>query len=253
LFQKEGRWEEAVSVSGVTPKSLRSNEHVVAEPQPEDDLFLLYKYQAGQPEKSIAIAKLDAARKNVHGRSLSSKEGAFEVVTVLDDDEMGADEEPLQAKSYLIWPLNRASKYMGNSAESIQFRSQMFGNYLENRGHCQREWTQKAQKHRLEEGDHVLIPIQRVDRSNTCPRAMEGRVVEADEKFVRIGTKAGIIETAFRHDQLPKVTGKKRLFDVPDEKVSFIKAARAETTYGDRSAAPSGTPSVCNCRVTESG
>jgi hypothetical protein len=138
--------------------------------------------------------------------------------------------------------------------ESIEFRSGMFQDYLKNRAHAREEWLKIAQQHRLEQGDHVLIPIQRVDRSNTCPKAMEGRVMSVKEKFVRIGTSAGIIETAFRQDQVQKVTGRKRPLDVPEQPLSFIKAARMETSYGGKpNASCIDSPSLCNCRVTAKG
>ena len=64
-------------------------------------------------------------------------------------------------------------------------------------------------------------------------------MVQAEKKYVHIGSKTSIIETAFHCDHLLKVTGEKRLFDVLDQKFSFMKDVRAETTYRDQSTATS--------------
>ena len=141
--------------------------------------------------------------------SVAPTERAFEVLLTLDDEELGPDAEPLQPGTYLTWPMNRATNNMGTTVESIEFRSGMFQDYLKNRAHAREEWLKIAQQHRLEQGDHVLLPIKRVDRSNTCPKVMEGRVMSVKDNFVRIGTSAGIIETAFHQDQVQKMTGKK--------------------------------------------
>uniref|UniRef100_A0A914W6K3 Reverse transcriptase/retrotransposon-derived protein RNase H-like domain-containing protein n=1 Tax=Plectus sambesii TaxID=2011161 RepID=A0A914W6K3_9BILA len=99
-------------------------------------LYLLYQFEAGQPEKAIAIGKFDPKRKVVHGTEVGKKEGAFEVILVIDGDAMGTDGEALMPKSFLIWPLNRATKCLGMTEETICFCSKMIEQYLKNRGHA---------------------------------------------------------------------------------------------------------------------
>ncbi len=52
---------------------------VPVEPTPEKELYLLYRFEAGHPEKAVAIATLDGQRRVVHGNEVASTEGAFEV------------------------------------------------------------------------------------------------------------------------------------------------------------------------------
>uniref|UniRef100_A0A914XJJ4 Integrase catalytic domain-containing protein n=1 Tax=Plectus sambesii TaxID=2011161 RepID=A0A914XJJ4_9BILA len=207
-----------------------------------NDLYLLYKFETGQPEKAVAVGRLDPTRKLVHGQGVGPKEGAFEVVSVLDQEAIGPDDEPLQANSFLVWPMNRASNNLGRDEETIRFRSSMFMQYLKNRGHAQQEWLKVAQREELKPGDHVLLNIPRVDRTSTCPRAMEGEVAAVNGAFVRVRTSAGLIETSFRQDQLQKIRGTKRPLEVRNDSVTFISAARAETALSNRS--------MCNCQMT---
>uniref|UniRef100_A0A914V794 Reverse transcriptase/retrotransposon-derived protein RNase H-like domain-containing protein n=1 Tax=Plectus sambesii TaxID=2011161 RepID=A0A914V794_9BILA len=90
--------------------------------------------KARQPKNVITIVKFDPKRKAVHGTEVGKKEGAFEVILVIDGDAMGTDGEALMPKSFLIWPLNRATKCLGMTEETIHFRSNMFMRYLQNRG-----------------------------------------------------------------------------------------------------------------------
>lgn len=157
--------------------------------QQSGELYLLFKYEASQPEKAITIGKIAPGRQFVHGKKVGPKEGAFELLTVMCNDEIGPDDEPLQPNTFIIWPLNRASKRMGMHEERIRFRGKMFTNYLKSRGHAQRDWEKVMQKEQLNVGDHVLVRISRADRSNTCPRVMEAKVVEVDGIFVKWGRK----------------------------------------------------------------
>ncbi len=102
-----------------------------------------------------------------------------------------------------------------------------------------------SRSRQLNEDDHVLLPIARTDRSNTEPKNLEARVVETSGGRVKLGTAAGKIDVTFRQEQLVKVNGRKRSFDVPDGSVSLIKAMRFESSYSTTSSA-----SLCACRGT---
>ncbi len=107
----------------------------------------------------------------------------------------------------------------------------------------------RREKVQVEEGDHVLLPVPRTDRSNTDPKTMEARVLKRVGNKVKLGTGAGRVDVTFRPEQLMKVTGRKRQFTVPDEDVSLITAMRFETTY-NRTASSTSGPSLCNCKGT---
>ena len=117
-------------------KNSKTNKHTESQ---FNNLHLLYRFQAGEAEKVIAIANLDTNRKIVHGKGLSSGEGVFEIVHVFAQDELGPDNESLQPKSYVAWPLNRATSNWGNIIDSIKFRASFLENYLRNRTHAKDE------------------------------------------------------------------------------------------------------------------
>ena len=84
-------------------------------------LHLLYSDEAFQEPYPVALAKR-VQRAVVHGHSVASGQGAFEVVEVLDGRAVGPDQEPLLPGVFLIWPLNCTSSKLGTTAEEIKFR-----------------------------------------------------------------------------------------------------------------------------------
>uniref|UniRef100_A0A914USF5 Uncharacterized protein n=1 Tax=Plectus sambesii TaxID=2011161 RepID=A0A914USF5_9BILA len=67
-------------------------------------------------------------------QDLKSLDACFEMK--IDEDAMGSDGEAFMPKSFLIWPLNRATKCLGLSKETIHFCSKMFMQFLKNRSHA---------------------------------------------------------------------------------------------------------------------
>ncbi len=204
-------------------------------------LYLLFS-QEGIPPKAeaIAVCYRDQLRDTVHGEKLSSDEAAFQVVRVLKADFQGPDEEPLEAGTFIRWKLKFTSDDLGNTLETVESRTPAFIKYLQDRG-VQNILYQKqlASRRDLTVGDHVLMPIPKVDRSGTCPKNLEAEVMEKLENgYVRLGTDEGRISVAFRQEQLHKVDGKKRKITVPEREIQLTKAFRSTTSY---------SASVCKC------
>ncbi len=128
-----------------------------------------------------------------------------------------------------------------NSIALVEERLPGFITYLKGRGKQNLLYqNQLSSRRNLEVGDHVLLPIPRVDRSNTCPKNLEAEVLETlDKDFVRLGTETGKIDTAFRQEQLTKVTGKKRKFEIPEHEIKLTRAYRADTSYNSQN--------ICKC------
>ena len=202
--------------------------------------------------KPIAIAKKQN-KTVVHCKKLAENEGAFEIVQVIDDSFIGPDEEPLLPGTFLKWPLKNATEKLGTSVEQILIRIPGFFKYRKCAKRQLEIYKGNLEKRQcLEVDDNVLIPIPRVDRSNTCPKNLEAKVVSVskDKKHVELGTSQGIIDCKFPQEQLQKVpNGGKKHIAVPNKSMTLVSAYRLETSYGSKS----NSVSICNCKLTSGG
>ena len=249
----EERTGENIMQSG--PASADSGTDGLIQLQPTKPYLLFTK--AGMPpqHKAAAICHRDRLRDTVHGHKLSKNEGAFNVLKVLDANVKGPDDEPLLPGTFLSWDLNMSTDSLGSTVEMVEQRSSGFLTYLDGRGE-QNTLYQKQVKNRqcLKEGDHVLLPIPRVDRSNTCPKNLEAKVIGVlHDKKVQLGTDAGKVSTPFLQEQLDKVTALKRKISVGQTHITLTKAYRSETSYGISMCKCTTSCGSKRCKCTKSG
>ncbi|KAI1731369.1 hypothetical protein Ddc_00178 [Ditylenchus destructor] len=84
-------------------------------------------------------------------------------------------------------------------------------------------------------GQTVRVPIPMVDRAKTDPKVVLGVVMQADDGFYRIGTRAGILNQKYARNQIDPSSSKHvSLETVPNNEISLRTAVGADSLSGSQ-------------------
>ncbi|KAI1703442.1 hypothetical protein Ddc_16550 [Ditylenchus destructor] len=84
-------------------------------------------------------------------------------------------------------------------------------------------------------GQTVRVPIPMVDRAKTDPRVVLGVVMEAEDGFYRVGTRAGILNQKYSRNQIdPSSSTHISLETVPNQEISLRTAVGADSLSGSQ-------------------
>ncbi|KAI1699594.1 zinc finger, c4 type (two domains) domain-containing protein [Ditylenchus destructor] len=84
-------------------------------------------------------------------------------------------------------------------------------------------------------GQTVRVPIPMVDRAKTDPRVVLGVVMEAEDGFYRVGTRAGILNQKYARNQIDPSSSKHISLDtVPNNEISLRTAVGADSLSGSQ-------------------
>lgn len=220
-------------------QALRVVDNIMEDFQPQlpaAKLFLLYHDNCGGRPVAQAIAE------RVQRPSIAAPPGhmVFKILEIVIDAATR-----FAVGDQVAWQSNRATDGMGSTAEEIKLRLPGLINYLKDRGHQKMAYEKLLQSRpELAVGDKVLLPIPRVDRSNTCAKNVVCQVVGKEGKRVWLGTEAGKIEHPYLQEQLCPLKGNKipRL-EIPEKTIPLTTALRSVTSYGKPV-----PDSLCHCK-----
>ena len=133
------------------------------------------------------------------------------------------------------WDRRELTSDLGNSIDAIIARIPGHERYLRSCDKQRNYYNKQVGNLRsLAVGDYVLLPIHGVDRGCLGNHNMIAKVVSVENKFCKLGTAEGIIDTKFLMDQLQLVKDGSRIqaFDVPTNRtVSFTAAHKKAGGY----------------------
>ncbi|CAK9289772.1 unnamed protein product, partial [Gordionus sp. m RMFG-2023] len=151
-----------------------------------------------------------------------------------------SDKTKYKIGNTIAWQDKNTTNSIGNTIENILARLPSFIAYLLDRNKQRNAYKNKIKKIKLSIGDHVLILINKNDRSNICPKNIEAKIIQMEGDKLWVGTQLGKIDSPFLKTSVHKSIKFSNL-TIPDKTISIITASRSASSYGN-------CKSICNCQ-----